>query len=236
MFYTEHIQPRLGDYDRTGRLSYEAILQILENVGSHHAAAVSDRVAGGGIAWVLVDWRIEITRRPALFQPLNVRTWARGKTSAAITERGFLITDDAGRELLRASAKLALVNLAAQKITRIDDALLQTYDPEAEAVFADEAPRLSEPESFDVSLPIPLRRSDIDFNGHVHNTRYIDFALEALPETDDPADDFTRLRIVYRSPVRPDSRPEIHRAAVDGGYRFCIVADGKTCTLLELCR
>ena len=235
MFFTEDYLPRLDDYDRGGRLSYEAILQILENVGAHHAARASDAVAAGGLAWMLLDWRIAVARRPGLFEPLQLRTWSRGKATALTTDRDFMVTDTAGGELLRAEAKFALVDVQAQKMTRISDELTRAYEPEAERVFPDDAPRLREPEAYDVVLPVALRRSDIDYNGHVHNTRYISLALEALPEAAYRADDFRSLRIVYRAPVRADSRPEIRRAAAEGGWRFTIAAaDGTVCTLMEL--
>ena len=32
---------------------------------------VYDKVASGGIAWVLLDWRIEIAHRPRQFQRLG---------------------------------------------------------------------------------------------------------------------------------------------------------------------
>lgn len=235
MFFTEEYLPRLDDYDRAGRLSYEAILQILENIGAHHAMRVSDSVAAGGVAWMLLDWRVAVTRRPAPFVPLRLRTWSRGKASAVTTDRDFLVTDGEGQEFLRATARFALVDVRAQKMVRISDELTRAYEPEAERVFPDDAPRLREPEAYDVVLPVALRRSDIDYNGHVHNTRYISLALEALPEAAYRADDFRLLRIVYRAPVRADSRPEIRRAAAEDGWRFTIAAaDGTVCTLMEL--
>ena len=41
----------------------------------------------------------------------------------------------------------------------------------------------------------------MDFNGHVHNTKYLDFALEALPDTV-PRDAFTGFRMVYPKAVK----------------------------------
>ena len=66
MYYKEIYQPRISDYDRNGKLSYEAILQILETAGSHHSDTVGDSVIEGsqcGIAWILTEWRVQILRR-----------------------------------------------------------------------------------------------------------------------------------------------------------------------------
>ena len=45
MFFKEVYKPRISDYDRNGKLSYEAILQILENVASNHSASAGDSVS-----------------------------------------------------------------------------------------------------------------------------------------------------------------------------------------------
>ena len=44
MFFEESFETRPSDYDSRGRLSLEAILNILETSGGHHTEAVKDRV------------------------------------------------------------------------------------------------------------------------------------------------------------------------------------------------
>ena len=234
MYFTEAYEPRLSDYNAAGNLSIEAILQILENAGTRHTMMVYDKVADSGVAWVLVDWRVEIGRRPKQFQKLHIKTWVHGRAPASTAYRDFIVMDDKERELLRAQAKFALVDIKAKRMTRISAELFGSYGPENDTAFDSDAPRLQEPEAFDTTQPVLLRRSDIDYNGHVHNTRYVDFALDALPEDDFKADGFTRLHVVYRSAVQPSSEVEIKRAATDGGYAFCLYADGKLCTMIEL--
>ena len=47
MFYKEKCKPRPSDYNRNGKLSYEAILQILENAAGNHSANMGDSIAEG---------------------------------------------------------------------------------------------------------------------------------------------------------------------------------------------
>ena len=80
MFYTETYCPGVADFDRDGKLAYEAILRILENTASRHSDSSGDDVIDGsrrGITWVLTDWRVEIVRRPQNKAPLQVATWVR---------------------------------------------------------------------------------------------------------------------------------------------------------------
>ena len=185
MFYTETYCPGVADFDRDGKLAYEAILRILENTASRHSDSSGDDVIDGsrrGITWVLTDWRVEIVRRPQSKAPLQVATWVRDNAPVGRVFRDYTITDTSGTELVRAESRLILFDLRTEKIVRIDRERFASYRPEARSVFPDTAPRLRAPDVFDTQTVLPLRRCDIDFNGHVHNTRYLEFALEALPE------------------------------------------------------
>lgn len=87
MLYTEIYIPRLSDFNRNGKLSYEAILQILETVGSHHSDKVNDNVIKSskhGIAWILVDWRVSVLRRTESTEELHITNWVRGKSGTAM--------------------------------------------------------------------------------------------------------------------------------------------------------
>ena len=233
MFFTEKVEPRLNDFDAAGFLSYEAILQILENLSAHHALTVNDRVSGAGIAWILVDWRVEILSRPKQFQKLNATTWVRKTPPSGTTYRDFKVTDDKGNLLIKASSRFALINTGTGRMTRISAELMDSYGPENDSAFEEDRGRLSEPDTFDREAPIVLRKTDIDYNGHVHNTRYVDFALDALTE-EDFKKDYDHLRIAYRSAISFDSQPVIRHSSWKDGHFFCIYAEDRLCTMIEL--
>lgn len=140
MFYKEICKPRPSDYNRNGKLSYEAILQILENVAGNHSANMGDSIADAnknGIAWILTEWGVQIVHRPENGESLNITTWVRGKAPAIAVYRDFLLTDENGTEVIRAEAKFALFDLATSKLTRISEELLGSYQPEDKTVFED---------------------------------------------------------------------------------------------------
>ena len=236
MFYKEKHNPRPSDYNRNGKLSYEAILQILENAAGNHSANMGDSIADAnknGIAWILTEWRIKIVRRPENGEPLNIVTWVRGKAPASAVYRDFLLTDANGTDVIRAEAKFALFDLDTSRLTRISEELFRSYQPEIKTVFED-SQRLRAPSEFTSETELKLRRSDIDFNGHVHNTRYVDLAMEALPNEVFYKDDFTELHILYFKPVleHSDVKAQYH---FDGlSHLVTIYADTVCCTLVEV--
>lgn len=235
MFYTETYCPGVADFDRDGKLAYEAILRILENTASRHSDASGDDVIDGsrrGITWVLTDWRVEIVRRPQSKAPLQVATWVRDNAPVGRVFRDYTITDTSGTELVRAESRLILFDLCTEKIVRIDRERFASYRPEARSVFPDSAPRLRAPDVFDTQTVLPLRRCDIDFNGHVHNTRYLEFALEALPETM-RCDAFRGFRIVYPKAVKDTKTVTLKYTAADDGAFVCLYSADTLCTIVR---
>ncbi|MEF2564525.1 MAG: acyl-[acyl-carrier-protein] thioesterase [Oscillospiraceae bacterium] len=235
MFYSEIYQPGVADFDPNGKFGYETILRIFENTASRHSDSTGDDVIESsrhGITWVLTDWRVQIVRRPDSKAPLRVTTWVRDSVPTGRIFRDYTLADETGTELVRAESRLVLFDLRAQKIIRIDQPRFQSYRPEARGVFASAAPRLRAPAAFDGEKTLPLRRSDMDFNGHVHNTKYLDFALEALPDTV-PRDAFTGFRMVYPKAVKDVEAVTLKYTLTDTGPFVCVYSADTLCTLIR---
>lgn len=235
MFYSEIYQPGVADFDRGGKLDYETILRILENTASRHSDNSGDDVIESsrrGITWVLTDWRVQIVHRPDSKAPLRVTTWVRDSVPTGRIFRDYTLADEHGTELVRAESRLVLFDLRTQKIIRIDQPRFRSYQPEARGVFASAAPRLRAPADFDGEKTLPLRRSDMDFNGHVHNTKYLDFALEALPDTV-PRDAFTGIRMVYPKAVKDVEAITLKYNLSDGNPFVCVYSGDTLCTLIR---
>ncbi len=233
MSFSEIFEPRVGDHDDFGRLTFEAVLEMLENVSVHHCAAVNDNLADRGVSWVLLDWRIRILRQPEPFQRLLVETRVADHPSCSTTFRDYTVTGDNNETLIKAAARFTLADVRRGKTVRISRELLESYLPEELPGIDGELPRLREPEFFDEERSIALRRSDLDFNGHVHNTRYIEFAMETLPEEEYERMDFTDLRIAFRSGAT-GSRITVKRTAAEQGVFFCLYSEGRLCAMAEL--
>ena len=237
MIYSETVRPRLSDFSRNGRLSCEAVLEILETAGSHHSDFAQDsliRDPGSSAVWILADWRVRFLRPAGSQDVLNVSTWLYQNSPAGMTLRGYLVTDGGGNELVRAEARCALINLGTGRLVRVDKALFDAYQPEEKTAFDAPAPRLAPPEKYDAEKTVRLRADDLDFNGHVHNTRYVSLAAELCPELLDAAAGTAGLRILYRKPVQNASEAAVKRTDRENGCMITVFCNGELCTLFEL--
>ncbi len=217
MVFEETVFPRFSDLDRTGRISLGSLPAILEDVGGHHLHSLREDVgldATAGLAWFCTNWQIRIDALTPGIRPYRVRTWTRKKHSNTTVLRDFQLVDPSGKVVVRAEAKYALMDKGTP--VPITEEMLTPFSPEEECVFEAEMAKIIPPESFSIEKLIGLRRSDIDFYGHVHNTRYLDLALEAFSE--EPVEQLTReIRIAFRRPVRQgDSLKVLKKPNEDG--------------------
>ena len=233
MHFTDKLQPRYSDYDRYNRLYPESILKLFETVVEHHMNSVGDSVVKGDIAWLITDWHVEVKRYPERDEELSAVTWIHCSDKPYTMYRQFIMTSG-DEQVIRASLTFALYDMRRKRLVRISDELLGTYAPEQESVFETKPPRLHEPAECLCELPLTIRRADLDFNNHVHNTHYLGYALEALPDEAYGKGEFSSIRVIYHAPLALNSKAVIRVSEIDGGY-LCSIRSSETLhTLIEL--
>ncbi len=231
MFFEEKYTPRMADFDRRGRMSLSSLLCIIEDIGGHHSHAAGDDVYSNlreGVAWINAQWRVRITALPGMFDSVTVTTWARELTNPVSVLRDYTVADGKGDILVRAEAKFALIEAKTGRIMRIGPDRYEPYGPETKALFDTPMPRLRPPADMGEAVPVALRRADMDFNGHVHNTRYLDLAAQAMPE--DAFENVTGIDIAYRRSLTEGENAAVAVKDVPEG-RFAVIygGDGPSC-------
>ena len=173
-----------------------------------------------GVAWILAEWRVELIKPPTFNDEIRVETWISDGAAAAYSNREFLVLDKDGAALVKASAKLTLFDLCENRIIRTDRSVLEKYLPEGK--------------SFSGETTFSLRRSDIDYNGHVHNTNYLCFAQEVLPESAAQSTAIASFRISYKRPLRFGDCVVIKSAEEGGVVNICIFGNEELCAVVEI--
>ena len=234
--------PILEDYNSDGSLQLGAILKILENSGNRHSDLAGDNILTGssnGIAWIMTDWLLEITACPKYGDKLTARTWSESVRQPLACMRDFELYCN-GQLAAKGLTKWVLVDLKAGRPLRVSPELIAKYQPEEKFVFGDlKMPKITQlsPEAFSSETKITLRRSDIDFNNHVHNLTYLDFALEALPAEvyEKEGTTFKNVRISYKSGVKAGEEISCRYGQFEGKHIVCIYgSDGSLRTQIEL--
>ena len=146
--------------DRSGTLRLLTLMNIFQDTADSHASNIGvgiEHCQAHGLAWVGSNYQIEINRLPAWHENITVQSWpAVEKILGAV--RDFIIRDEEGKEIIRASSQWVL-----ERALKTDFA------------------RLPDPEREDCREVFKIRYDDIDVNHHVNNAVYPLWATEAVP-------------------------------------------------------
>ena len=238
MFVKFEYQPLIEDFYNNGEMKIETILKILENSGNRHSDKAGDYIlqsSNNGFAWVLTDWFVQLDFYPKYGDKIHAITWSQGITSLFGTSRDFeLYCND---ELCaKGTTRWVYFNLNTNRPQKITEDLLEKYEPEKKSVFEDaKLPKIELPQDYIAETTIVPRRNDIDFNHHVHNLVYVDYAMEVLSEETYKNHDFKNIRITYKSAVVAGETLKVKLSSAEGKNTVCIFnQQDELKTLIEL--
>ena len=238
MIFTYDYKPVIEDFSKDGKLSIVAVLKILENAGNGHSDYAGDSIfKTNGItrAWILTEWSIKIDEYPSYGDEIKAETWSEGLNSPLVANRDFLLYKN-GKVCARGTSVWVLFDVAAQRLSKIDDYLLESYKPEDKKVFDEKKPsKIEKPEAFSLEKTVEIRRSDIDFNDHVHNLVYLDYAMQALPEEVYKSAKFQSLRVTYKTAVKSGDSVRCKYAQIEDKHIvFIYNEEDQLCTMIQL--
>lgn len=224
--YTSSARVRFGDADPQRRLRLDALTRLVQDAGNDDLAdagldPASPWVVRRTAVWVPGAW-------PMLGEPLTIATFCAGLGTRWGERRTTVASPGA---VVEVSAVWIHLDEAGRP-TRLSDLFLDVYGPSAAG--RSTSSRLRHPgvpagtevaAEVLVRRPWPLRSSDLDVFGHVHNT-----ALWMLIE-----DELARRRLLprfaeveFRRPVAADDDVVVVTQPGDEGLHLWITAGGDT--------
>ena len=231
-------QPALEDFRKTGEMELRAILKLFENTGSKHSDIVGDGILNRtqkGTAWVFTDWKVEVIKYPKYGDKIVSTTWSEPAYAIFTSSRNFELYCN-GELAVKATTRWAIIDLTNGRPTKIGKELIDIYEPEEKKTFEEtKLAKIPVPEAFEIEKEIIQRRTDIDFNNHVHNLTYLDYAFEALPKELFENRAFRNLRISYKLQLQEGEKTICKYAKVEDKHNFGIYGDDNTLkTQIEL--
>ncbi len=233
MKFSKIYEPRVKEYDNNGKLALSSIIGIIEDIGAKHSSSVGDNIIESGlkgVSWVLVEWNIKINSLPDYTNELFLETFAICKKAELITKREFEVCDKEGNIFITACERLVLENFNEGKLIKITPDMMEKYSPETDLHNQYDFSKIREPENYQKEKSLAIRCSDIDFNNHVHNTYYLDYALDALGGLDFAKE----IRILYKNPLKLNDKAVIKCKTEDGIHTVGIYKEDTLCTLVQI--
>lgn len=158
------------------------LLDTMQEVAGMHADLLGVGVRAlmtKGLTWVLARLHVQFGDIPRTGQSVHIATWPSGR-HRLLAVREFLLSNEKGGEILRASSAWALMNVTARRPARLDPHL-PVFNRYPERMISDDFPALPPPQCADHEATYQAVAADIDINDHVNNLVYMDWALRSIP-------------------------------------------------------
>lgn len=169
-----------------------ALMSFMEEAAAEHCRVIGLDIFSlleSGQGWVLTGAALKVLRYPAYGERLSIETWiSRWKNFSGIRE--YRITSSNGEIVAEGGGRWVFWDLGTRKPVKIPQVFRDSW------YLSDDSPyRLMYPSSdtpeFPETIPgagdecsvrLKVRRGDVDLYGHLHNTTYMDWLMEAVPD------------------------------------------------------
>ena len=172
--------------DRNKQITNKGLIEMFSNLATMHGISVGHTTNTGDsvISWVVLNWKVEVFRRPHILDTVLVRTWGTEYTRLRAT-RDFDVYTEAGELVAKATSVWVGLDGKTGEFVKLSPENMDVYAPEPEN---QNFPGYKFPNIQRMELSvidekeISICRCMIDYNEHVHNSAYLDLADEVLPE------------------------------------------------------
>ena len=164
--------------DCFGRAKPSVLLYFAQEVAGQHCTALSVDLKGKALFWAVIRHRVQVTRLPVLGETITVETWPMPTTRVAYP-RSVVAYDERGNEVFRAISLWVLMDTQTRAMIlpgKSGIAVPGTVRGTELAVPNSLVPHTHCSRSFRT-----VGYTELDINGHVNNTRYMDWVDDLLP-------------------------------------------------------
>lgn len=169
--------------DCYGRIKLSVILYYAQEVAGKHVDLISmdyDALKQKGMFWAIIRQRVQISRMPMRGEKLHVETWPLPTTRVAYP-RSVVAYDESGNECFRSISLWVLMDLNSRSMIlpgKSGISVIGTLRGNELAV-----PNSLIPRNLIHHCPRTVCFTDLDRNGHMNNTRCLDWIADLLPSS-----------------------------------------------------
>ena len=188
--------------DCFGRLKPSMILYFVQEVAGKHFNRISmdyDALEKLGMFWAIIRQRVQITRLPLRGEKIRVETWPMPTTRVAYP-RSVVAYDAQGNEVFRSISIWVLMDVNNRSMILPAKSGITVNGTLRGIELA--APPSLVPKELANCRDRQVGFTDLDRNGHMNNTKYMDWIDDLLPSTFHQGHDVREFTVCYLSEAR----------------------------------
>ena len=177
------------------------------------------------LVWIITEYDIEVVRLPRFAEEITIETEALSY-NRLFCYRRFTIYDEAGQELIHMMATFVLMDRDSRKVHAVEPEIVVPYqsDFDKKLIRGPKYESLNE----SISKDYHVRFYDLDMNGHVNNSKYLDWIFEVMGANFLTQYIPKKINLKYVKEVRPGGviTSAVERTGLESKHE--ITSDGAT--------
>lgn len=220
--YEEKKKVNYFQIDGNRSMTPTAMLTVLQEAAINHSDSLGytvDYLTEQRRGWAVINWHLVIQRMPKRGEAFILRTWSDHCRRLQAT-RSFQIFGEGGEHLLDVSSRWVYMDFDLRKPASVSQEMIDRYDSGQPAAIPDEKFYMPKEGHGQVvaERAFQVTRRDMDTNGHVNNVKYLEWAMDDVPDEIYDGMEICDVRIVYRKEcVRGDVVSLKTYVAYEGG-------------------
>jgi medium-chain acyl-[acyl-carrier-protein] hydrolase len=213
--------------DCFGNLKPSAILFLAQEIAGQHCVELGldwDTLARRNLFWAVVRHKAQIIRLPRRGETVTVRTWPM-PTSRTAYPRAMEVLDESGSVLLKTISLWVLMDLETRAMILPGKSGITVEGIELGTELS--APRNIVPKELTQQTSRTVVFSDLDRNGHMNNTRYLDWVSDLLPSGFHGTHTPTEFTVCYTTEGREGQSLCLRHELVENALQVDASRDGE---------
>ncbi|MDR0786039.1 MAG: acyl-ACP thioesterase [Treponema sp.] len=209
------------DVDQSDRLKLSTVCDYFQEAADNHAESLGvgrSAMAQTGEVWILSRLSVLMERRPKYRETITVRSWPRG-SERLFAIRDYDVLDASGKPIVRGRSGWLIVDIKKHRPLRPQEKVSK-LPLNAELDALPSLANIGQRNGLELADERVSFYSDVDYNGHVNNSRYVQWIQDITkPDILEKAD-CMRFDINYVSETRFKETTELWSGPIEDGFAY----------------
>lgn len=173
----------LSDVDFTKKLKLSTLFGYFQDIASmavdNLGIGIDTLEQKYGVAWILIRIRVDIIRYPEWNEEITIETWPQEPKKLEF-ERDFLVRDADGNVIIKAVSTWIIFDIKTRRIKKSELIAIEYPLIVKTRAIDCKLEKLKDFGRLETVYKKVIGYSDVDFNGHLNNSKYIDFITDCF--------------------------------------------------------
>ncbi len=183
-------------------LTLSALMVYLQDTAILHSDSLGytlDYMAEHKRGWAVVNWHIVVERMPKRGETMKIWTWS-NHIRRMQAQRSYYIYDEEGNLIIRVASRWVFMDMERRRPVSIGTEMEERYGESPICAVENEKYTLPQVDIDEkpVFREFTVTRRDTDTNGHANNVKYVEWAMDDVPDEIYETMQVYDLKVVYR--------------------------------------